>query len=134
MRINPFAFTSPTPLTKTLTLTDRAQPGAVLELTFCASPTWDMDVKVASRAQEFKELYVTGRNGGPPAPIAGFDGTPDTFLCQVIAALMQFQEGEEPYSFDEWAKLSETMPGAFLGAVNAADAFMQEVKGDAKKD
>ena len=156
-RFNPYNLTRAEPVVDTREFSDPAQPGADFTLTLRAVSEAPFMLKVQAKGAEYVETYVLGRikrqpkKAGelplrdPPAPVYTRSEKGRTLIeldaqtCQGIAILdmMQVpQEGDAPYSFDEWAAMSVLMPTAFLEAANWAADMMtgslgsEEAQGD----
>lgn len=129
-KLDPSSLKRPDVVRETKTFTDPMQPGKSFDLTFEACADFGLETSVAAKAREFTRDYVTGRNGGPPAPLMPVgkrDVLIDADICARIATFMVMEkppEGDEPWDFNQWRVLSATMPSAFADIAEWCDELI----------
>ena len=108
---------------------------------------WELSVRVVQEGpflsaigelgRKYVADYVTGRNGGLPAPLLKIDGETVTLtepICQGLAYIQQMQwpptgeDGvqESPLTFDELVKIAVTSPRLFFPAWEWASSLLTE--------
>jgi hypothetical protein len=103
-RSNPCQLKRPGAVEEYREFTDPFQPGEVFGVALRAVPDSSLDYQMSEKAQRYITDYVTGRNGGPPAPLPPVDGKRVVMteqLCLLIAGLevMEF--------IPDWSRIEE---------------------------
>lgn len=140
-KINPYALCRPEPLVETRTFTDANAPGQELTLTVRIQLEMPFRTAIQERAKKLTVDYVTGRKGGPPAPLQPVKDKTGASralkltetVCLGIAYIEGTQQAEDPqdlYSVPELAALSVTMPDAFDAAAKWVMDLVYNLPGD----
>ena len=106
-RVNPFSLKRGEGRVVSRTLTD---PERSLEVPLTLRRLDGLELlKAVDRGNEYKALYLTGKDGKPPQVLLDPDDEPlaiSESLCETVAMLELMEvppEGEKPYNFHEWA-------------------------------
>lgn len=133
-RLNAYELPSRPVVTETRDLTDPDQPGTVWTLTLREAKDTPSQLAITAREKGYITDYITGRDGGPPAPPPRIGETiipltPDLFRS--IAYIESLQVPGEtdgvkdaPYTAPELLLISVQMPQAFMDAVIWAGEMM----------
>ena len=125
MKINPYKMRPNADVVETRTFTDPKQPDDPITLTFTARSGADNTSVITQHVSELVTRYITGEGKDkPPVPVL-IPGSRAIRITEkyikIIAMLMDMetpQDGDEPYTFEEWAAIGAVMPTAFLGITN----------------
>jgi len=128
-RVNPQLLPTPSALYDAKIFQTPAGDDVLIRLGYVTDSSFFLAIQ--SRAQEFETLYITGKNGGLPAPLRPYGGRVvemSSAFCSIVAGLEKMHKLGDPdnaYDFDDWCAWSINAPDVFNGASLLANALQE---------
>lgn len=137
-KFDPLQMSRPPAVVDTRTFTDPLQPNCEVTLTFTADPQYGSSLASVQNTQKYTELYIAGKNGGPPAflpPVGGRGVVITRELVAIISNLESMEtpgDGEEKWSFMQWRALAANAPTMFQDIIEWANELREKAAGEVK--